>query len=133
MPTQEPLRRYNLFSRRRRHTRWNCDWSSVVCSSDLALQSLLEQDTAQRNGTCWLVPDPILRCWLSTVLSPQRADARPAGSENRQRFEKHLRALWTHWMQTHQLSFPEQVVELFGRFADDTVSLDSKTGRLPKF
>src|SRR6266481_3518164 len=25
-----------LFSSRRRHTRWNCDWSSDVCSSDLA-------------------------------------------------------------------------------------------------
>src|SRR5580693_10281387 len=26
-----------FFSSRRRHTRWNCDWSSDVCSSDLAL------------------------------------------------------------------------------------------------
>src|SRR3989338_4552079 len=25
----------NFFSSRRRHTRWNCDWSSDVCSSDL--------------------------------------------------------------------------------------------------
>src|SRR6267143_3425791 len=24
-----------FFSRRSRHTRWNCDWSSDVCSSDL--------------------------------------------------------------------------------------------------
>src|SRR5438309_5916552 len=27
-----------FFSSRRRHTMWNCDWSSDVCSSDLALQ-----------------------------------------------------------------------------------------------
>ncbi|MBI2104628.1 MAG: ATP-binding protein [Candidatus Omnitrophica bacterium] len=98
-----------------------------------ALELLLEHDAAQRNGTCWIVPDPILRCWLSTILSPQRADARPDGADIRQRFEHHLRALWTRWMQAHQLSFPERIVELFGRFADDTVSLDSKTGRLPKF
>src|SRR6266481_2322113 len=26
-----------FFSSRRRHTRWNCDWSSDVCSSDVAL------------------------------------------------------------------------------------------------
>src|SRR5689334_23650687 len=34
----EPLRlRLSFFfSSRRRHTRWNCDWSSDVCSSDLA-------------------------------------------------------------------------------------------------
>src|SRR5712692_4036751 len=28
-----------LFSSRRRHTRWNCDWSSDVCSSDLRAHS----------------------------------------------------------------------------------------------
>src|SRR6267143_7049716 len=27
---------YFFFSSRRRHTRWNCDWSSDVCSSDLS-------------------------------------------------------------------------------------------------
>src|SRR5689334_23876277 len=26
-----------FFSSRRRHTRWNCDWNSDVCSSDLPL------------------------------------------------------------------------------------------------
>src|SRR6516164_4460025 len=29
-----------FFSSRRRHTRWNCDWSSDVCSSDLAVNGL---------------------------------------------------------------------------------------------
>src|SRR6266568_7101448 len=28
--------KFCFFSSRRRHTRWNCDWSSDVCSSDLA-------------------------------------------------------------------------------------------------
>src|SRR6267143_6056813 len=30
-----------FFSGRRRHTRWNCDWSSDVCSSDLCSQEFL--------------------------------------------------------------------------------------------
>src|SRR5438309_9023764 len=30
-----------FFSSRRRHTRWNCDWSSDVCSSDLFSRFLL--------------------------------------------------------------------------------------------
>src|SRR5689334_18482840 len=30
-----------FFSSRRRHTRWNCDWSSDVCSSDLGLQATI--------------------------------------------------------------------------------------------
>src|SRR5689334_15667318 len=29
-----------FFSNRRRHTRWNCDWSSDVCSSDLAAMTV---------------------------------------------------------------------------------------------
>src|SRR6266481_1278765 len=33
-----------FFSSRRRHTRWNCDWSSDVCSSDLT--------HAERVGEC---------------------------------------------------------------------------------
>jgi len=98
-----------------------------------ALQLLVRHDVAQRNGTCWFVTDPILRCWLSTILFAQRADARLDSAEIRLRFEHHVRSLWTHWMQTRQLSFSEWVVELFGRFCDDTVSLDSKTGRLPRF
>src|SRR6266568_7426802 len=40
-----------FFSSRRRHTRWNCDWSSDVCSSDLAQR-------AQR------VPTAALNRWL---------------------------------------------------------------------
>src|SRR5689334_24225927 len=31
-----------FFSSRRRHTRWNCDWSSDVCSSDLPLLADLD-------------------------------------------------------------------------------------------
>src|SRR5882762_10536303 len=36
-----------FFSSRRRHTRFKCDWSSDVCSSDLMLR-----------GTAFLVADP---------------------------------------------------------------------------
>ena len=98
-----------------------------------ALQLLVEHDLAQRNGMCWIVTDPVLRCWLSTVLLAQRQEARPDSAQLRERFERHLRSLWTHWIEAHHLSLPERVVELFGKFRDDTVSLDAKTGRLPKF
>src|SRR2546430_12290505 len=30
-----------FFSSRRRHTRFDCDWSSAVCSSDLPAQALI--------------------------------------------------------------------------------------------
>src|SRR5689334_24291388 len=39
-----------FFSSRRRHTRWNCDWSSDVCSSDLSIIStLVEREYVTKN------------------------------------------------------------------------------------
>src|SRR2546430_17116116 len=36
-----------FFSSRRRHTRFDCDWSSDVCSSDLLLQSSFDFNASQ--------------------------------------------------------------------------------------
>src|SRR5439155_2886729 len=49
-----------FFSSRRRHTRWPRDWSSDVCSSDLAGQRNVAQDI--RRG-CW--PD-----WFAAARRP---------------------------------------------------------------
>jgi hypothetical protein len=98
-----------------------------------ALNLLTVHDLAQRHGMCWMVVDPLLRCWLSTVLITQRSSASLDGAQIRQRLESYLRLLWTQWLYTNQLPLPEQVVALFERFCDDTVSLDSKIGRLPRF
>src|SRR5688572_31299278 len=40
-----------FFSSRRRHTRFDCDWSSDVCSSDLRSASALRLDCRQREGS----------------------------------------------------------------------------------
>src|SRR5438309_5906875 len=39
-----PIGVFFFFSSRRRHTRWNCDWSSDVCSSDLVIVAMVEPD-----------------------------------------------------------------------------------------
>src|SRR5439155_5293132 len=39
-----------IFSSRRRHTRWPRDWSSDVCSSDLAIDSLAKALADVREG-----------------------------------------------------------------------------------
>lgn len=98
-----------------------------------ALQLLVEHDLAERKGMCWVVTDPLLRCWLSTVLATQRGGAPCEPTEVRRRLEVCLRGLWSRWVEATELTFAEQVVHLFRRFADDTVSLDAKTGRLPRF
>src|SRR5438309_6202501 len=48
-----------FFSSRRRHTRWNCDWSSDVCSSDLLLV---------RNGHTVGVPIVVLSAVVDELL-----------------------------------------------------------------
>src|SRR6516164_11241181 len=40
-----------FFSSRRRHTRWNCDWSSDVCSSDLPVAHIPTMSCILQNGT----------------------------------------------------------------------------------
>src|SRR3989475_11753116 len=57
--------RFFFFSSRRRHTRFDCDWSSDVCSSDLdhgeptfeLLRSLGER--VARGETCYSVVRPV--------------------------------------------------------------------------
>lgn len=98
-----------------------------------ALQLLVEHDLVQRNGMCWVVVDPILRCWLSTVFSTQRSGAAREEGDIREQVECHLRQLWLQWAQAHELSFADRVVALFERFREEVVSVDSKTGRLPRF
>src|SRR2546430_7786904 len=42
-----------FFSSRRRHTRFDCDWSSDVCSSDLNTLSFASVPTILRKGPAW--------------------------------------------------------------------------------
>src|SRR5688572_33427901 len=73
-----------FFSSRRRHTRFDCDWSSDVCSSDLALhaETIVVADEA--------APLPVyLRPleWLNAPLaSCPRSEERRVGKECRSRW-----------------------------------------------
>src|SRR2546427_9072619 len=44
-----------FFSSRRRHTRFDCDWSSDVSSSDLELASRVAGDSLREHGVCRFV------------------------------------------------------------------------------
>lgn len=98
-----------------------------------ALQELVEKDLVQRNGTCWIVSDPLLRCWLSTVLRRQHLGLAVSEAEGRQEISQHLQRIWLRWDTTRQMPLWEQMTQLFKKFSDDTVCLDAKTGKLPSF
>src|SRR6266568_6720863 len=67
-----------FFSSRRRHTRWNCDWSSDVCSSDLgalvaaAMGALGEVGLRVCQGAAWTTDAP----FRETAAAIERARAR---------------------------------------------------------
>src|SRR5689334_24745337 len=71
-----------FFSIRRRHTRWNCDWSSDVCSSDLPSNGDL---------TPWAERGVLLLNRVLTVQPRQPASHRGKGWE--QVTEQAIRAL----------------------------------------
>src|SRR2546430_12692632 len=60
-----------FFSSRRRHTRFDCDWSSDVCSSDLQ-QTLRNLDLGQRGletDRPWPAPPGLLSSWVFSYHS----------------------------------------------------------------
>src|SRR5689334_23667704 len=85
-----------FFSSRRRHTRWNCDWSSDVCSSDLLA---VERPPASE----WLVEarqQVEQRGLAGTVRADQRSDRAPLDLEvvdrsEERRVGKECRSRWS--------------------------------------
>src|SRR5438309_9088180 len=73
-----------FFSSRRRHTRWNCDWSSDVCSSDLVAWQAVQCPSCQATfvasaGGHAPAPPPSYR-------PPSRSEERRVGKECRSRW-----------------------------------------------
>src|SRR5207237_7745164 len=65
-----------FFSSRRRHTRFKCDWSSDVCSSDLAL-------TATRVQAFPVAAAPVHHAIGLVDAQRQSSDPFPAGPDGR--------------------------------------------------
>src|SRR5438270_5528334 len=70
-----------FFSSRRRHTRFDCDWSSDVCSSDLCRSLLLMQ---QPRPT--LLPISVITLRRRILPRGERSEERRVGKECRSRW-----------------------------------------------
>src|SRR2546430_9597998 len=66
---RERLRRMHLFffSSRRRHTRFDCDWSSDVCSSDLGTDVRVIRRVAEGEGQ--ILTHVVMLLWLVTLAA----------------------------------------------------------------
>src|SRR2546427_1330088 len=80
-----PIVFFFFFSSRRRHTRFDCDWSSDVCSSDLATNG----GTADVMMVMVRTDRPDARRGakgISTFIVPTRSEERRVGKECRSRW-----------------------------------------------
>jgi hypothetical protein len=98
-----------------------------------ALQLLLEQDLVARRGACWVIPDPMLRLWLTEVQDPIHAWRVAETLRTAERFERAARTMLGAWLRSARCSLIDRVTSLFGYFCNETIALQHKTGRLPTF
>src|SRR2546430_6528480 len=88
-----------FFSSRRRHTRFDCDWSSDVCSSDLArfiaglphgayfgIASLVAASLVPSSKRAQAVGRMMLGLSVANVLGVPRSEERRVGKECRSRW-----------------------------------------------
>src|SRR6266481_5197830 len=77
-----------FFSSRRRHTRWNCDWSSDVCSSDLG--RVTQMNDASKIRVLCVDDHPVVRDGIAAIINLQPdmmvAGSAATGAEALQRF-----------------------------------------------
>src|SRR5438270_9737691 len=74
--------KYFFFSSRRRHTRFDCDWSSDVCSSDLAGSAT----TRPAASTPRRSPTTSVCCFTPKTSGDTRSEERRVGKECRSRW-----------------------------------------------
>src|SRR5260370_18043226 len=79
-----------FFSSRRRHTRFKCDWSSDVCSSDLPSPQLLERLSLNTSSSNWgegaLASRRLTATAGAKVVAIVRSEERRVGKECRSRW-----------------------------------------------
>src|SRR5256886_10109009 len=77
----EKLHSFFFFSSRRRHTRFDCDWSSDVCSSDLRKLPARKRGRARKPrplGSIGLLELPCLAFSLEPALLPEGLTVPPS-------------------------------------------------------
>src|SRR2546430_3047190 len=87
-----------FFSSRRRHTRFDCDWSSDVCSSDLILAVETSPGRVRSRANLWRVYGG--RRWslaASLEASPKRVTRRHRWFESSPSLWSRKSSSWEHW------------------------------------
>ncbi len=97
------------------------------------LQALVEQDLIERKGACWVMPNQLLACWLTAVLFPRLQQQGQDHTAVYVQLEQALKKRWADWAAAMEEPFAQRIGRLMKQFRNETVSLDSKPGRMPVF
>src|SRR2546430_5004444 len=86
-----------FFSSRRRHTRFDCDWSSDVCSSDLfsGMSAPLRPSTTRGFARVWLSPFDGPDKMLSTTFAFSGSRSPGSARSEERRVGKECRSRWS--------------------------------------
>src|SRR5689334_24003384 len=86
-----------FFSSRRRHTRWNCDWSSDVCSSDLHVPG--HAPSAEEIAVCRDAPGQVPTTGSFNLVTPGGEwvwnEGTPSDRSEERRVGKECRSRWS--------------------------------------
>src|SRR5205085_6443661 len=83
-----------FFSSRRRHTRFDCDWSSDVCSSDLTVAARFGAFQRAESGGNGSRSKTSRKAWPNRPVSSARTNAASSTRSEERRVGKECRARW---------------------------------------
>src|SRR2546430_12203068 len=90
-----------FFSSRRRHTRFDCDWSSDVCSSDLVSRVVGKEGQITQRAVLpgasggWAARIDIVNTLIGDLVQPTAEVARVIGRSEERRVGKECRSRWS--------------------------------------
>src|SRR5689334_5335932 len=115
-----------FFSSRRRHTRWNCDWSSDVCSSDLEWERALQgRHVEDRVDTRDVEPGETHR--VALVDPELRVHVAPVAAHDGVDHRVHVPALAVQQEQADHVAAELELVE--GTLLPESEPAEERTGR----
>ena len=94
---------------------------------------LMEMGLVSKNGDLFKINDPMFDFWLSSVYNIRLASFILDENKKREIFQNKVKELFRDFLKDSQKAIIDRLVELFGLFTDETVSLDRKKIKLSHF
>ncbi len=98
-----------------------------------ALERLVAEEIVEKQGSLFVIPDPVLRFWLNRVYYPLRFGFEMEVDVRRLRFEKEVEKAFLTSVQEDQKELPKRIEELLRQFQNDVVEFSGRKFKCPHF